>query len=281
MSTAELAVPTRLPSAMPSFAAGRSDSTVFLPKEHGSWSLALEPLALGLLVAPSWAGGALAAAALAGFFARRPLKAALDATPSERRQTARRMLAFLTVLAATGLGEALVLAPWTESWPLLPAAVLGLVFVWFDAQGESRAAASEVAGSAAFAFVPAAFVTLAGGPVSIALAVTILALARSVPAVLAVRSYLRMAKGGAPRRVLPLLAAGAALAASVGLVLTAHAPFIAGLLAAVLFARVLWLLGPWRPVWPAKRIGMMEAVLGLIYVGLLAAAWPAVGIANL
>ena len=49
---------------------------VFLPREHGSWSLALEPLALGLLVVPSAAGAALAAAALAGFFARRPLKAA-------------------------------------------------------------------------------------------------------------------------------------------------------------------------------------------------------------
>lgn len=54
-----------------------SVGTVFLPKEHGSWSLALEPLALGLLVAPSLAGGALAGAVLAGFFARRPLKAAL------------------------------------------------------------------------------------------------------------------------------------------------------------------------------------------------------------
>jgi hypothetical protein len=40
---------------------------VILPKEHGSWSLALEPIALGLLVAPSWAGGSLAVAVLAGF----------------------------------------------------------------------------------------------------------------------------------------------------------------------------------------------------------------------
>jgi hypothetical protein len=47
---------------------------LILPKEHGSWSLALEPLALGLLAAPSLAGGPLAIAAIAGFFLRRPLK---------------------------------------------------------------------------------------------------------------------------------------------------------------------------------------------------------------
>ena len=39
-----------------------------LPNEHGSWSLALEPLALGLLVAPSAAGAALGLAAACGFF---------------------------------------------------------------------------------------------------------------------------------------------------------------------------------------------------------------------
>ena len=39
-----------------------------LPKEHGSWSLALEPVAFGLLVAPSAAGAALALAAGLGFF---------------------------------------------------------------------------------------------------------------------------------------------------------------------------------------------------------------------
>jgi hypothetical protein len=99
--------------------------------------------------------------------------------------------------------------------------------------------------------------------------------------VLAVRSYLRMAKGGAPRRGLPLLVAAVAWAFSLGLVLTGHAPVIAGWFGSILFARVAWLLGPWRPLWPAKRIGMMEAVLGLIYVAGLAATWPVMGNPNL
>jgi hypothetical protein len=61
---------------------------VVLPREHGSWSLALEPLALGLLVAPSAPGGCLAVATLAGFLARRPLKIALRERDVARRATA-------------------------------------------------------------------------------------------------------------------------------------------------------------------------------------------------
>ena len=41
----------------------------------------------------------------------------------------------------------------------------------------------------------------------------------------------------------------------------------------MLFARTLWFASPWRPAWPARRVGMFEALLGLIYVGAIAAAY--------
>ena len=62
------AMSTKLPSdpgPLPRMTAPAPASPAFWPKEHGSWSLALEPVALGLLVAPSPAGLALATAALA------------------------------------------------------------------------------------------------------------------------------------------------------------------------------------------------------------------------
>jgi hypothetical protein len=288
-ATAELNLPPRVLSARPTSSV-RPAVSVFLPKEHGSWSLVLEPLALGLLVAPSWAGGALAGAALAGFFARRPLKAALvekardvaenvSFSPTRRNETltrsatARRSLALLVALAVVGMAEVLVLATWTALWPLLPAAGLGAVFVWFDAQGDSRAAAAEVAGSAAFAFVPAALATLAGLPMAVALALAVLALARSVPTVLVVRTCLRQAKGALASPAVPLQASVAALIAAVVLAANALAPWAAVVLAALLLGRALWLLGPRRPGWPAKRLGMMEAALGLFYVAFIAALW--------
>ena len=66
----------------------RAAAQLTLPKEHGSWSLALEPVAFGLLVAPSAAGAALALAAVSGFFLRRPLKFALAAKSDSRQPLA-------------------------------------------------------------------------------------------------------------------------------------------------------------------------------------------------
>jgi len=252
-------------------------SSVFLPKEHGSWSLALEPIALGLLIAPSWAGGALAGAALAGFFARRPLKASLSPVQSPRRQAARETLVMWSALAVAGLFEAGVLGGWNALWPLLPAAGLGGVFIYFDTQNEARAAAAEVAGSAAFALVPATLALLAGQPGSVALALAVLAVARSVPAILTVRAYLRAMKGGPIGRAPALISSLAACGALVALAVTGLAASCAGLLGALLLARAVWLVGPWRPAWSARRIGMAETAVGLLYVALFALNWPLSG----
>src|SRR6478735_8924592 len=104
---------TTVVPAFPAVPPGRAVSppvaTIFLPREHGSWFLVLEPLALGLLIAPSWAGGALAAATLAGFFARRPLKPAFASAPSLRRQIARETLVMWCALAFAGMFEVVVL----------------------------------------------------------------------------------------------------------------------------------------------------------------------------
>ena len=66
----------------------RAAAQLTLPKEHGSWSLALEPVAFGLLVAPSAAGAALALAAVSGFFLRRPLKLVMAAKHDSRQPIA-------------------------------------------------------------------------------------------------------------------------------------------------------------------------------------------------
>src|SRR5215472_11598321 len=81
----------------------RQTTKLVLPKEHGSWSLALEPVALGLLIAPSVAGGALAVAAVAVFFLRRPLKLGLAAKTDPRRPMAVACISILLLLALTGL----------------------------------------------------------------------------------------------------------------------------------------------------------------------------------
>lgn len=249
-------------------------TTIFLPREHGSWFLVLEPLALGLLIAPSWAGGALAAATLSGFFARRPLKPAFAPVHSVRRQAARETVVMWSALAGAGLFEAGVLGGALALWPLVPAAMLGGWFLSLEMQGENRAAEAEVAGSAACAFVPAACATLAGASLTTALVLAVLALARSVPAVLVVRASLRGRREGSTAWGLPWLVSLLACGTLAALAWFHLVPPIAFMLGGLLLLRAAWLLSPLCPAWPARRIGQAEGVWGILYVLLFFTNWP-------
>ena len=247
---------------------------LLLPKEHGSWSLAFEPVALGLLVAPSVAGGALALAAAAGFFLRRPLKLAITTPPDDpRRRPARRWAAVLLSGAGLALAGAAALGSARALWPLALAAPCGLLFLWFDLRQAMREAEAELAGSMAFALLPAAFATLAGWPGPAALALAVVMLARSVPTVLTVRTFLRLGKGWDADPLPTLTVSG------LGFILVALvtwrqlAPTAALLVNGLLLLRTLWLVSTLRPHWPARHVGILEAVLGVIHLGVLTAAY--------
>lgn len=246
---------------------------VIRPKEHGSWSLALEPIALGLLVAPSWAGASLAAALVAGFFARRPLRMVALEHRRERRRAAWEALAACAVPALAGSAGAVALggSGWV-AW-LLPVAGAGAVFLCFDLRGEGREEVAELIGAGAFALVPAALAVLGGLPAEAAASLALLMLGRAVPSVATVRAYLRAAKTGTRRDAFALGAAFVALAAGVALVRRGMAPAFAAIALGVLAGRTVAWLVVVRPSWRASRIGMIEAVLGLAFVLGLALAW--------
>jgi hypothetical protein len=248
--------------------------SLLLPKEHGSWSLAFEPLALGLLVAPSVGGLGLAAAMSAGFFLRRPLKLAVTLPSADpRRIAARNWTLLLGGAALAGLAFAAGQNSLTPLWPLALAAPFGVVFLLLDLRNDMREAAAELAGSAAFAILPAAFGTLAGWSAAPALALAAVMLARSVPTVLTVRTYLRLSKGQPTGAWLPIAAAAAGLALLGALAARGLTPWLAPLLAAVLLARTVFLVTPLQPNWTARRIGINEAVLGLLCLTTLTLAY--------
>jgi hypothetical protein len=156
---------------------------------------------------------------------------------------------------------------------LLIAVPFGAAFLWFDLRAAMREAEAELAGSIAFAVLPAAFATLAGWPGPAALALAALSLARSVPTVLTVRTCLRLGKGQPTSPFPPLAAAVSALAGVALLAQQALVPPAAILLVTLLGLRTGWLVSAHRPEWPARRIGMLEAVLGAVYLGVLAVAY--------
>ncbi len=246
---------------------------LILPREHGSWSLALEPLALGLIAAPSAGGAALGAAVLAGFFLRRPVKLVAGGAVGVRRPLALGCAIALALAAATALGIAAALVGPARLWPLLLAVPPGAAFVWLDARGVARAFGAELAGACAFAAVPAGLASAGGWPGMSALALAAVMAGRSVPAVITIRAYLRRQKGE-PVAVAP--AVSAALAAVVAAALLAgagRAPWTAPAVMVIFLIRTAALLVWPAPRWSARRVGLVESALGSVLVIVLALSW--------
>lgn len=252
---------------------GVSFLELVLPKEHGSWSLALEPLLLGLCVAPSVPGALLAGAAAAAFFARRPLQRLARGERGERRAAAVRALGVLGLIAALGFGGAVALAGTAWLVFLLPATLAGLVFLVFDWRGGGREGIAEAAGAAAFGTLPAALAALGGLDAWGAGALGVAMLGRAVPTVLVVRAYLRGQKTGTWQVAPALVASALAIAAAFPLVRAGHAPSVMLGLLGLLAARAAFLLLAPRPKFRARSIGMVEAIAGLVFVIGLAVAW--------
>lgn len=172
--------------------------TVAIPAEHGGWSLTLEPILLGLLVSPSFAGLAIGGAALLLFLARTPIRIALVDRFRQRRlprtATAERV-AVTELVAAVALGAfAIVTAEAAFWWPLVAAGPLVLVELAYDVRSRSRRLIPELAGSASMAAV-AAVIALAGGSgTAVAAGLWCVAAARAVAAVGFVRTQLRRGK---------------------------------------------------------------------------------------
>lgn len=242
------------------------------PKEHGSWSLALEPLALGLLAAPSAAGGVLAITGFSAFFLRRPLKLAIIGKTDSRRTLAIICLAVLGMVAFAGLALAVRFEGFTRLWALIPAALFGMVFVWFDLQNGAREGYAELAGVVAFGILPAAFGALAHWSTVESIALAMVMLSRSVPTILFVRTYMRRRKGRPATPVPTLIAAGLACSLTGCLVLLHVAPWPAAVFVFILAARSLWLLST-RRRFSAKSIGIAELAFGVVMVLTVATAW--------
>jgi hypothetical protein len=245
---------------------------MILPKEHGSWSLALEPVVFGLLVAFSAAGVALAMAAVAGFFIRRPLKIAFREDEPERRKIACAAIFIFGAIAFAGLSLAAKIAGVEKLWPLFPAALAGLIFAGFDLRNEARAEAAELSGAIAFAILPAAFASLAGWKFFAATALALVMLSRSVPTVLLVRAYLRRAKHRPSTMTPSVVAAIAAFVLVFLLALFRVAPWI---VAGFFFLMAGWTvyLATCRARFAAKTIGIVEAIFGAAVVLGSALGW--------
>ena len=244
---------------------------VALPAEHGGWALVIEPIALGLLVAPSFAGLFIGLTAFACFLARHPLKIAIGDRRKGRVLTrtslADRFAFFYLTLAIIFFGLAVRTATSESLLPFLIAAPLVLIQLFYDALGQSRKLIPEIAGALAVGSISAAIALAGGWSRAAAYALWIVVACRHVPTVMYLRVLVRR------RREKQRAMADAAVIAVQLLALLAVSfllflrivPAVAIIVFAILLVRaVIGLLAHTVPA--PKKLGISEIVYGTLAV---------------
>jgi len=239
-----------------------------IPNEHGGWGFLFEPIVLGLLAAPSAAGALVALAAVAAFLARHPLKLAASDWLRRKRYartvTCERLAAAYAIGGITSLAAAVAVAGPQLLLPLAIAAPLGALQFAYDARNRGRAVMPELLGAVAMGAVAASIAIAASKP--IALALWMIAVSRSIPAIVYVRELLGRGRGALVAHVLAIVAA-------VALWRMSFAPFAAAVVFAALLVRAI--VGLNRPRPAAKTIGITELIYGAVAIVTIGVAYGA------
>jgi hypothetical protein len=247
---------------------------VALPPEHGSWGFLLEPLLLGLLVAPSWAGAGIALGVVGAFLMRQPLKVVWVDRQRGRRYARTRLAEHVAlsfgILAALGFGATLIFAGPMVLLPfLLGLPLAGIMFASY-AQNRGRDLLPELAGAAALALAAISLALAGGRAYGVATALWIILLARSIPSILYIRARLRLEKEQPFHHALPIAAHIVGLTSVGACVALSYAPPLALVAVVILLARAVYGLSPYRGRVRISTIGFLELSYGLLTVVLTA-----------
>lgn len=243
--------------------------SVAVPTEHGGWGLTLEPAILGLLIAPSAAGGCLAVAAMLAFVARTPLKIVLvdrwRGRRLERTRVAGRLAAAELTLVAALVVAATVLADDARFWvPVAVAAPLVALELWFDMRSRSRRLLPELAGAIGICAVAAMIVLADGGDGRIAAAAWIVLAARAITAIPFVRAQIARLHDRPNPAALLVAADVTAIVAAVGAAWLE--PSVAAGSVAVAAVVIVQRLSARGPVPRPAVLGARQLVFGLVVV---------------
>ena len=248
-----------------------------MPVEHGGWGFLVEPLVLGLVLAPSVAGLCLAGAAVAAFLIRHPLRLALmdrrKGVRYPRSTLAERFVVGYAALALTFLAAAVLLARAPFWPPVVLAAPAALVALGFDARGRSREAFPEAAGAVALGGSVSAIALAGGLPPGPAFGAWALLALRGITAVLYVRARLRLDRGLPSGTGMVLSSHVAGVAAAGALAVPGWGPWLGVLALVLLLLRALHGLSSRRPRLRPQALGFREMGWGLVTLVLLAVGY--------
>lgn len=252
---------------------------VVLPAEHGGWGLTLEPVLLGILVAPSLAGVAVGLAGIAASLVRTPLRVVLLGWQREQRErrpmdpTRLRLARRVALLELVVLGLASLVAvsqARQPAWwlPGIAAAPWLGVALWYDARSRGRELLPEVAAGAAFASLASMGALVGGAPWPLALGLWLILGARVATSIPQVRVQVTRLHGRSqPVRATVLGDAAAVLLAAVAVVLDGGLVAGAGAIVVIVVCGRWWLA---RPSIPARTLGLRQMGIGFALVAVTA-----------
>jgi YwiC-like protein len=244
---------------------------VALPAEHGGWALILEPIVLGLLVAPSRAGLYISAGAFACFLARHPIKLAIGDRRKphvlKRTSFADRFAMLYVMLAVVFFAFVVANTNKDSLLPLVVAVPLVLVQLIYDGLGLSRKLMPEIAGALAVGSISTAIALAGGWPRATAYALWIIVACRHVPTIVYLRVLLSRRRRRQQVPVHGPVIAVQLLALLAVLILFSFkiAPALAVVVFVILFVRAVIGLFNEAALTP-KKLGISEIVFGAFAV---------------
>lgn len=243
--------------------------SIALPIEHGAWGFLFEPLAAGLLLAPSLAAPFIILFTVGAFLTRQPLK--FLATDMMKRRVlprtpvARRFVLIFAAVTAVGFVGSLLLAPLDSFIPFLFAGPVALFLISQDVARQTRQLIPELLAAAALGSSITVLALAAGFGYSYSFALWAIMVARLIPSVLFVRNRLHLDKGKEYSAGIAIGSHVAALALVAGLFVSGLASLLTVGVAAFLLIRCITGLSSRRRLVPAKFIGIREVVYGVVY----------------
>lgn len=244
-------------------------SQVSIPREHGGWGLSIEPVLLGLLVDPSWAGLCLGLMAIAMFIARTPLKVVLVDLWRKRWLQRTRVAAIIfsieSLLILVLFIASVVLAKQTSFLIFIMISIpMVLVALYFDMKSKSRRLLPELAGSIGLASMVGSIVVSSGTDLKLAFGLWMVVSSR----ILASVPYVRAQMFRARKVACSLWHSDIAQLIAVSLVYIAwqqfFVPFMSFIvLSCVAIAHVVLVRGP---ILKLRVVGYEQMAIGLIVI---------------
>lgn len=234
----------------------------YLPAEHGAWFITLEPILLGMIVTPSWAGLYIGLAMYGILFLRQPL---LKWKHQRRWSDILWMSGFVIVCFLS----AIAISTWQIVLFLVPCVFFGTIALGLEMMGQRRSLLAEIL--ATLSVGAAASMIGLGGKLSLqtSLLLWLIVLLRLLPTMLTVRMILRIKHQQPHHPVLSYVSHIIAVTTVSYLVWQTIVPMGVGFIIVLLSLRGIWLLV--HPPLQAnpKQIGVQEAVIAIASIFIL------------